>query len=200
MVVARAQRMIDWELSIQLPYGAFPGHFRRAWQPAGPSNTVARSRTAWWPATPSWSARSACDRRARGHLAWPTSRTTTAAGVALEHHDTPHVYENACGTWPLLAMGLIAGEARSGGTVSQRANLIGRSTQQTGCGWFADERLRARWKSPFTHAIAYAIRGFLESGVLLGERALPAGSAREPGAAWPPCSVPDGRLAWHGPG
>ena len=26
-LVGRAQRMIDWELSIQLPDGAFPGHF-----------------------------------------------------------------------------------------------------------------------------------------------------------------------------
>ncbi len=83
----------------------------------------------------------------------------------FEHNDTPHVY-NTRATWPLLAAGLIAGDKRL--VTAARRNLDWALTQQTASGWFATNAF-VPWRSPFTHTIAYAIRGFLESGVLLGE-------------------------------
>jgi len=83
----------------------------------------------------------------------------------FEHNDTPHVY-NTRATWPLLATGLIAGEPRL--VQAARRNLDWALTQQSASGWFATNAF-VPGRSPFTHTIAYAIRGFLESGVLLGE-------------------------------
>jgi hypothetical protein len=47
-------------------------------------------------------------------------------------------------------------------------NLTWALTQQQASGWFATNAF-ALGRPPFTHTIAYAIRGFLESGVLLSD-------------------------------
>jgi hypothetical protein len=83
----------------------------------------------------------------------------------FEHNDTPHVY-NTRATWPLLATGLIAGERRL--VDAARRHMDWALTQQSSSGWFATNAF-VPWRSPFTHTIAYAIRGLLEAGVLLGE-------------------------------
>jgi hypothetical protein len=49
-----------------------------------------------------------------------------------------------------------------------KRNLDWALSQQTESGWFASNAFTPD-RSPFTHTIAYAIRGFMESGVLLGE-------------------------------
>src|SRR5207237_10493313 len=68
--------------------------------------------------------------------------------------------------WALLATALIAGDT------SQKAaairNLDWALAQQRASGWFANNAFIPS-RAPFTHTIAYAIRGFLESGVLLGD-------------------------------
>jgi hypothetical protein len=71
---------------------------------------------------------------------------------------------NTRATWALLATGLLANER--GLVEAARRNLDWAATQQTDSGWFKANAFVAR-RSPFTHTIAYAIRGFLESGVLL---------------------------------
>ncbi len=77
----------------------------------------------------------------------------------------PHVY-NTRATWALLAIGLVANEA--GFVAAARRNLDWALTQQTASGWFATNAF-VPGRHPFTHTIAYAIRGFLEVAVLLGE-------------------------------
>jgi hypothetical protein len=82
-----------------------------------------------------------------------------------EHNNVPHVY-NTRATWALLVTGLLAAEVDL--VASARRNLDWALCQQTPCGWLANNAFLPE-RAPFTHTIAYAIRGFLESGVLLDE-------------------------------
>jgi hypothetical protein len=83
----------------------------------------------------------------------------------FEHNDTPHVY-NTRATWPLLSIGLIAGDRRL--VHSARRHLDWALSQQTESGWFRTNAF-VPGRSPFTHTIAYAIRGLFESAVLCGD-------------------------------
>jgi hypothetical protein len=161
---ARAGRMIDWELSIQLPDGAFPGHFGEAGSRPVIFNTgqIMHGMIAGFTQLQHEGCLAAAVRA--GH--WlADQQDDDGCWRKFEHHDTPHVY-NTRATWPLLATGLIAGESRL--VQAARRNLDWALTQQTASGWFATNAF-VPGKSPFTHTIAYAIRGFLESGVLLGD-------------------------------
>jgi hypothetical protein len=163
-LVERARRMIEWELSIQQPDGAFPGHFGEPGSRPVIFNTgqIMHGMIA-------------------GHLQLGRSDCLEAAVRAghwladqqdadgcfrrFEHHDTPHVY-NTRATWPLLSTGLIAGEKRL--VDAARKHMDWALTRQTPSGWFQANAF-VPWRNPFTHTIAYAIRGLLEAGVLLGE-------------------------------
>ena len=79
------------------------------------------------------------------------------------HNNIPHTY-NTRAAWALLRTGLIANE-----NLFVRAavkNLEWSMTQQRDNGWFNNNAFK-KGHAPFTHTIAYAIRGLLESGVLL---------------------------------
>jgi hypothetical protein len=82
----------------------------------------------------------------------------------FEHHGVPHTY-NTRASWALLATALIAGDAFQ--KTSAIRNLDWALTQQRESGWFGNNAFM-QGREPFTHTIAYAIRGLLESGVLLG--------------------------------
>lgn len=164
-LVDRAQRMIDWELSIQLPDGAFPGHFGEPGSRPVIFNTgqIMHGLIAGHTQL----RRDDCLASAvrAGH--WLAGQQDDdGCWRRFEHNDTPHVY-NTRAAWPLLATGLIAGEPRL--VRAARRNLDWALTQQTASGWFATNAF-VPGRSPFTHTIAYAVRGFLEAGVLLGEQ------------------------------
>jgi hypothetical protein len=106
----------------------------------------------------------------------------------FEHNNIPHVY-NTRGTWALAKTAQLAGDA-----VLRRAairNLDWALAQQTPTAWFASNGF-VEDRPPFTHTIAYAIRGFLESGLLLGDaryveaaaRAARAVAARQRADGW----------------
>ncbi|MDX2456572.1 MAG: terpene cyclase/mutase family protein [Gammaproteobacteria bacterium] len=163
-LIERAGRMIDWELSIQLPDGAFPGHFGEAGSQPVIFNTgqIMHGMVAGYTQL----GREECLEAAvhAGH--WlGQQQDDDGCWYRFEHNDVPHVY-NTRATWALLATGLLAGEA--GLVASAKHNLEWALTQQTASGWFASNAFIPE-RSPFTHTIAYAIRGFMESGVLLGE-------------------------------
>jgi hypothetical protein len=65
-----------------------------------------------------------------------------------------------------VATGVLSGERSF--LEAARRNLDWALTQQTPSGWFATNAFLPD-RAPFTHTIAYAIRGLLECGVLLGE-------------------------------
>jgi hypothetical protein len=65
-----------------------------------------------------------------------------------------------------VATGLLANELEL--VNAARRNLDWALRQQTQSGWFATNAFTPG-KAPFTHTIAYAIRGFVESGVLLDD-------------------------------
>ena len=161
-LVGRAQRMIDWELSIQQLDGAFPGHFGEPGSRPVIFNTgqIMHGMIAGYTQLQREECLSAAVRA--GH--W-LARQQDEDGCwrRFEHKDTAHVY-NTRAAWPLLATGLIAGDARL--VMSAKRNLDWALTQQTESGWFATNAF-VHGRAPFTHTIAYAIRGFLESGVLL---------------------------------
>lgn len=164
-LVQRAQRMIDWELSIQLPDGAFPGHFGEPGSRPVIFNTGQIMHGMIAGCTQLGRAGCLAAAVRAGH--WlADQQDDDGCWRRFEHHDTPHVY-NTRATWALLATGLIADEPRL--VRAARKNLDWALTQQTASGWFATNAF-VPWRSPFTHTIAYAVRGFLESGVLLGEQ------------------------------
>jgi len=163
-LIGRAGRMIDWELSIQLPDGAFPGHFGEAGSQPVIFNTgqIIHGMVAGYTQL----GRDECLEAAirAGH--WlGQQQDDDGCWRRFEHNNVPHVY-NTRGTWALLATGLLAGDTEL--VDSAKRNLEWALTQQTASGWFSSNAFTPE-RSPFTHTIAYAIRGLLESGVLLGE-------------------------------
>ncbi len=163
-LVERAQRAIDWELSLQHADGAFPGHFGEVGSHPVIFNTgqIIHGMLAGYLQL----GRKEC-LEAAVKAGWWLLRHQDEDGSwrKFEHNGIPHVY-NTRGTWALAAIGLIADEHEL--TQAARRNLDWALTQQTESGWFATNAFTPD-KAPFTHTIAYAIRGFLESGVMLGE-------------------------------
>jgi hypothetical protein len=80
-----------------------------------------------------------------------------------EHLDTPHVY-NTRTAWALLRMNQVQFDAARERVA--RANLDWALIEQHASGFFAECAFE-KGRDPFTHTIAYAARGLLESGALL---------------------------------
>jgi len=161
----RAGRMIDWELSIQHPDGAFPGHFGEAGSRPVIFNTgqIMHGLVAGYTQL----GREECLEAAvrAGH--WlRQQQDDDGCWRRFEHNDMPHVY-NTRVSWALLATGLLAGD-RALLAIATR-HLEWALRRQTASGWFARNAFTPQ-TSPFTHTIAYAIRGFMESGILLDEQ------------------------------
>jgi hypothetical protein len=172
-LLARAHRIVDWELSLQHPDGTFPGHFGEPGSAPVIFNTgqIMHGMLA-------------------GHLQLGRPECLESAVRAghwlarhqdddgcwrqFEHRGVPHTY-NTRGTWALLATAMIAGEARLKDAAVR--NLEWALAQQQPSGWFANNAFTPD-REPFTHTIAYAIRGFLECGVLLGDERYLAAAAK----------------------
>jgi len=160
----RAGRIIDWELSLQHSDGAFPGHFGEPGSHPVIFNTgqIMHGMIAGHAAL----GRNECLDAAvkAGH--W-LARHQDADGAwrKFEHNGVPHVY-NTRGTWALAATAILSGDAHLR-QVALR-NLEWALSQQRPSGWFATNAFTPD-RAPFTHTIAYAIRGFIECGVLFGE-------------------------------
>jgi Squalene-hopene cyclase C-terminal domain len=82
-----------------------------------------------------------------------------------EHLNTAHVY-NTRSAWALLRMNQVDYSAERERVA--RANLDWAVSEQQPSGFF-DNCAFVKGAAPFTHTIAYATRGLLESGLLLGD-------------------------------
>lgn len=158
----RAHRIIDWELSLQHSDGAFPGHFGEPGSRPVIFNTgqIMHGMLAGYLQLDRVECLESAVRAGR----W-LARQQDADGCwrKFEHHAVSHTY-NTRATWALLATALIAGDAELKAAAIR--NLDWALAQQRDSGWFANNAFKPE-QEPFTHTIAYAIRGFLESGVLL---------------------------------
>jgi hypothetical protein len=170
-LIGRAHRMIDWELTLQHADGAFPGHYGEPGSKPVIFNTgqIMHGLLA-------------------GHLRLDRPECLAAAvraGVWLaeqqdvdgswrrsQHNGIPHTYDTRA-SWALLRTGIVAQEPELRSAAVRRLDWA--LQQQDGDGWFASNAFTTG-AAPVTHTIAYAIRGLLESGLLLGdERYLSAG-------------------------
>lgn len=160
----RAQRMIDWELSLQDAEGAFPGHFGEKGNHPVIFNQgqIMHGLIAGYTQLKRQDCLEAGVRAGR----WlATQRDDDGCYRKYEHNGVAHVY-NTRAIWSLISIGMLADEP--GLVTAARRNLDWALAQQTPSGWYRTNAFLPR-RQPFTHTIAYAIRGFLESAVLLGE-------------------------------
>lgn len=188
-LVDRAHRILDWELLIQHADGAFPGHFGEPGSEPVVFNTgqIMHGMLAGYLQL----GRSECLKSAVRAGRW-LARHQEADGSwrKFEHRGAPHTY-NTRATWALLATGIVADDSALRGAAVR--NLEWALRQQRETGWFASNAFTAD-RDPFTHTIAYAIRGFLECGVLLGESRY-LGAALKAARALARVQAEDGSLA-----
>jgi hypothetical protein len=169
----RAHRMIDWLLGLQHGDGAFPGHYGEPGSKPVIFNTgqimhgllagllhlnrpeciAAAVRAGFW--LVKQQDEDGCWRRS-------------------QHNDIPHTYDTRA-SWALLRTGLVAREMSF--VDAARRQLDWALTQQAEDGWFANNAFESN-VPPFTHTIAYAIQGLLESSLLLGEESYLAAARR----------------------
>lgn len=162
-LVERAHRIIDWELLIQHADGAFPGHFGEPGSAPVIFNTgqIMHGMLAGYTQL----GRVECLEAAAKAGQWlARHQDDDGCWRRFEHHGIPHTY-NTRATWALLATALIAGDARLKHAAIRHLDWA--LARQTESGWFAENGFIAG-QEPYTHTIAYAIRGFLECGALLG--------------------------------
>lgn len=164
-LVERAGRMIDWELSLQAADGAFPGHFGEP----GSHPVIFNQGQIMHGLVAGYTQLGRQDCLEAGLRAgrWlVVQQEADGCYRKFEHNGVPHVY-NTRAIWALAAMGVVADEPEF--IAAARRNLDWALGQQTTSGWFATNAFVPE-RHPFTHTIAYAIRGFIEVGVLLGEQ------------------------------
>lgn len=165
-LIVRANRIIDWELSSQQSDGAFPGHFGEPASRPVIFNTgqIMHGMLSGYLQLE----REECLASAIKAANWLAKHQDgDGCWRRYEHNDVPHVY-NTRATWALVRTALLIGDEKLKAAAVR--NLDWALTQQTDCGWFATNAF-VPGRAPFTHTIAYAIRGFFESGLLLrGEK------------------------------
>lgn len=188
-LAARARRIIDWELSIQNPDGSFPGHFGEAGSRPVIFNTgqIMHGMIAGYVQL----GRDDCLAAAVRAGEWLVERQDgDGCWRRSVHNGIPHVY-NTRTAWALLNTGLIVGERRF--VAAAVRNFEWALTQATPSGWFAQNAFRDG-EAPFTHTIAYAMRGLLEGGLACGEPRFVAAAAKA-ARALAQCQREDGWIA-----
>lgn len=159
----RSVRILEWELSIQNADGSFPGHFGEATSRPVVFNTgqIMHGMVAGYLQM----GRADCLEAAVRAGRWLVqSQDSDGCWRRNVHNDVPHTY-NTRAAWALLRTGALADEP----ALRQAAekNVRWALQQQSACGWFASNAF-VPGAAPFTHTIAYAVRGILEAGLLLG--------------------------------
>jgi len=185
----RAARIVDWELAIQHADGSFPGHFAEPGSRPVVFNTgqIMHGMLAGYGELARDECLASAVRAGRWLVAQQDADGCWRRSV---HNGVPHTY-NTRAAWALVRTGLAAGEPAL--VQAARRNLEWALAQQTESGWFASNAFRAD-EAPFTHTIAYAARGFLEAGLLLGEARF-VEAARHAAEALAQVQGADGRLA-----
>lgn len=160
----RAARILDWELSIQLPDGSFPGHFGEPGSRPVIFNTgqIMHGMLSGYEQL----GRSECLEAALRAARWMVNcQDEDGCWRKNVHNGVPHVY-NTRAAWALLRTAIAADD--SDFRRAAERNIRWALTRQRASGWF-DENAFEPGVSPYTHTIAYAVRGILECGLLLND-------------------------------
>ena len=159
----RAIAMADWELGIQYQDGAFPGGYTDS--SPGPivfnTGQVLQGLVAAYVETQDERYRTAA-RKAGDWLA--AVQDPNGAWTRHTYRNTFHTYHTRV-AWPLLQLREITEDDRYAKTAINFLQWALENQQENG--WFKHNALYLRTDYALTHSVAYAIRGFLESGVLL---------------------------------
>ncbi len=161
----RAGRMIDWELSLQDAEGAFPGHHGEPGSHPVIFN-VGQIMHGMMAGHRELGRKDCLDSAVRAGRWMARQQDPDGCWRRFEHNDVPHVY-NTRATWAMVRAGLASGDQEI--VDGARRHLDWALSRQRASGWFATNAFTSD-ADPFTHTIAYAIRGFLESGLLLSEQ------------------------------
>jgi hypothetical protein len=198
----RARRMADWELTVQLEGGGFPGGTIDRGRVPVVFNTgmVLLGLTRAFAETGCPQYRDGIARAAT-FLVNAQSRDGAWRRFANVNGQT-HVHAYDClVNWGLVHAAQLLGEHRW--VDAARRNLEFTLTLQAPNGWFAHNALRpVRNATPLTHTIAYATAGLLEAGLLLREQRF-VDAAIRPATALLERLEPEGFLAgefdtdWH---
>lgn len=161
-LVDRAGRILDWELSIQNQDGSFPGHFGEAGSQPVIFNTgqIMHGMVAGYQEL----GREECLKAAVRAGYWMLDKQDDdGCWRRSVHNGIPHTY-NTRAAWALMRTGLLSSEQTLvDGAVK---NMEWALSQATGSGWFRQNAFKTG-EAPFTHTIAYAMRGLIEGGVLV---------------------------------
>jgi len=163
-LIGRAHRMIDWELGLQHADGTFPGHYGEPGSEPVIFNTgqIIHGLLAGYLRF----GRQECLAAAvRASLWLVEKQDADGCWRRSQHNNIPHTYDTRA-SWALLRTGLVAQEPKL--QIAAVRQLDWALHQQEDDGWFRNNAFKAD-AAPFTHTIAYAISGFLESGLLLGD-------------------------------
>ena len=163
-LIGRAHRMIDWMLTLQHADGAFPGHYGEPGSKPVIFNTgqVMHGLLAGHLRLD----RRECLAAAVRAGAWlAEQQDADGCWRRSQHNDIPHTYDTRA-SWALLHTSLVAYEPGLRNAAMRQLDWA--LQQQHGDGWFGSNAFTTG-AAPFTHTIAYAIRGFLESALLLGD-------------------------------
>ncbi len=161
-LLERANKILDWELSIQNKDGSFPGHFGEAGSQPVIFNTgqIMHGLNCGY----SELQRTECLEAAINAGKWLIAQQDAdGCWRRSTHNGIIHTY-NTRATWALLQTGLLAKNQELIDAATK--NLDWALGQQLDNGWFKNNAFTTD-AEPFTHTIAYVIRGILESGLLL---------------------------------
>ena len=162
----RAIAMADWELGIQLANGAFPGGY--ADTASGPivfnTGQVLQGLVRAYTET---NDERYCTAARQAGIWLLSVQDPDGAWRKHTYRNTHHTYHTRV-AWPLLQLHQVT-QVQKFADAAER-NLQWALKNQQPNGWFKDNVLYLRTDNALTHSIAYAIRGFLESGLLLSNR------------------------------
>lgn len=160
----RAIRVLDWELGLQNADGSFPGHFGEPGSKPIIFNT-GQIMHGMMAGVEHLGRQECLDAAVRAGSWLVAQQDDNGCWSRSVFNDIAHTY-NTRAAWALLRAGRTSGEKRL--MRAAVANVEWALTQQTESGWFETNTFKID-QTPFTHNIAYAIRGILECGFLIDE-------------------------------
>ena len=162
-LLQRANQIIDWELSLQNSDGSFPGHFGEPGSSPVIFNTgqIIHGMMAGHYQLDRPECLEAAVRA--GH--WMANcQDDDGCWRRNVHNGIAHTY-NSRAAWALLRTGIGANDPQLIEAACKNFDWV--LTQQQQNGWLHNNAFTTG-AQPFTHTIAYAARGMLEAGILLG--------------------------------